>query len=197
MMTNTNYWWASDPETLGGNLEGYVMDQQMEWIEKQLQVWDKNPDLRYVFLFGHEPSYPNSVHYKDAMYYSGGLPEKNGGFDRRFVIKRRNRFWRAVSSSPKMVFAMFGDEHNYSRTLIPQDSQKGFKYPVWQLISGGVGAPYYSEVKNLPWSSQVQFIDWKQNFLHISVNQGGVWLQALSSTGEIMESVKLRGEGGS
>jgi len=193
VMVNSNYWYSSDPETIGGNLEGYIMDRQMEWIEKEIDELDQRNDVRYIFVFTHEPPYPNSVHYKDAMYYNGGVPEKNSGFERYWVVERRDRFWKALSSSPKTMFAMFGDEHNYSRLTIPANKDKGFKHELTQLISGGVGAPYYSEVTNLPWSKHLDFVDWKQNYVHVQVAHEGVTVQAVSSTGEIMDQVLLKG----
>ena len=35
---NTNYWWSSQPEKYGGNLEGHIMNKQMEWIEQDLSA---------------------------------------------------------------------------------------------------------------------------------------------------------------
>jgi len=192
IMLNTNYWYSSDPETIGGNLEGYIMDRQIEWFEKELQKLQNDPGVRHIFVFAHEPAFPNSVHIADAMYYYGGVPEKNGGFDRRWVVKRRDLFWKHLSNHSKVRFVMFGDEHNYSRTVIPANKEKGWKYPVTQIISGGVGAPYYRNIHDLPWSSHVQAIDWKQNFVHVSVKKDKVIGSTISYTGEIIDQFTLK-----
>jgi|SaaInl4_135m_RNA_FD_contig_111_114029_length_4363_multi_3_in_0_out_0_2 hypothetical protein len=192
LMLNTNYWYSSDPETLGGNLEGYIMDRQIKWMEEALTSFQSRKDIHHVFVFAHEPAFPNSVHIADAMYYHGGVPEKNGGFDRRWVVKRRDLFWKLLSTHSKVRFVMFGDEHNYSRTIIPPDENKGWKNPVTQLISGGVGAPYYRNLYNLPWSKHVQSIDWKQNFVHVTVKKDEVIGSTISITGEIIDQFSLR-----
>ena len=191
IMLNTNYWYSSDPEKIGGNLEGYIMDKQIQWFEKEMNRLNGKNAIRHIFVFAHEPAFPNSVHYADAMYYNGGVPEKNGGFDRTWVLERRDLFWSILASNKKVRFVMFGDEHNYSRTLIPADSGKNWKYPVTQIISGGVGAPYYQNINTLPWSSHVQAIDWKQNFVHVAVQKDKVMGTVISSSGEIMDRFTL------
>ena len=192
-MVNTNYWYSSDPEILnGGNLEGNIMDVQLKWIDQTIQDFHNDQDIKYIFVFTHEPAYPNSVHWTDAMYYSGGSKEKNFGFDRNYVTLMRNKFWKSISASSKTVFAMFGDEHNYSRTIIPANKKLGFKNDVWQMISGGVGAPYYYQVKNLPWSKNVKKFDWKQHFILVNIREDNVFLSAVSSTGELIDVAKIK-----
>ncbi|PCJ21490.1 MAG: hypothetical protein COB02_02540 [Candidatus Cloacimonadota bacterium] len=193
IMANTNYWYTSDPEVLnGGNLEGHIMDGQLKWIDETVQNFHNDKNIKYIFVFTHEPAYPNSVHWTDGMYYGNGKKEFNSGFDRNYVNIMRNRFWKSISASSKTVFAMFGDEHNYSRTIVPSNKDLGFKHDVWQMISGGVGAPYYYQVKNLPWSKNVKKFDWKQHFILVNIEENGVFLSAISSTGELIDVAKLK-----
>ena len=63
---NTNYWWCSYPEDFGGNLERYVMDNQLRWIKDVLADAKSNPSIKHVFVFAHEPAFPNGGHVKDA-----------------------------------------------------------------------------------------------------------------------------------
>ncbi|MCO4783132.1 MAG: metallophosphoesterase [Candidatus Cloacimonetes bacterium] len=193
IMLNTNYWYTSDPEVLkGGNLEGHIMETQLKWLKDTVQNFHNDKSIKYIFVFAHEPSFPNSVHWTDGMYYGAGKKEFNSGFDRSYINAMRNNFWGSISSSNKTVFAMFGDEHNYSRTLVPANKKLGFENDVWQMISGGVGAPYYYQVKNLPWSKDVKKFDWKQHFLLVNINEGGVFLSAVSSTGELIDVAKIK-----
>ena len=188
---NTNYWMESDKTAMGpsnqltrrygGCPEGYVMSEQLQWLETQIAAADKDESVRYVILFAHEPVFPNGKHLADAMWYNGDnnsrayvfadgktVPEKLG------VIEVRNRIARAVSLSEKTVCVINSDEHAYYRTLINDETPVGddadivegrinwkngkisplkeLKHPKWYIVSGGGGAPFSAE-KTSPWNA--------------------------------------------
>ncbi|MCK4458905.1 MAG: metallophosphoesterase, partial [Methanosarcinales archaeon] len=74
---NTNYWWCSHPEDFGGNLEGYVMDNQLAWIESVLSDAEGDSTIEHIFMFAHEPAFPNGGHLHDAQWYNGGDSSEN------------------------------------------------------------------------------------------------------------------------
>ena len=203
---NTNYWWCTYPEDFGGNLEGYVMDNQLVWIEKVLDDAKKDSSIEHVFMFGHEPAFPNGGHLKDAQWYEGGAPGKGrnhdfeGKFlDRSYLVQRRDRLWEAISQNGKVVAVFFGDSHNYHRTLINSKTpvhlngspNQNFINPVWQIISGGAGAPFYAQ-ENAPWSGFVEYFYPSKNYCMIHVNGDTVKLRAISDSGEIIDECVLK-----
>ncbi len=187
VVLNTNYWWGYKPEIYGGNLEGYIMDRQMEWLENVLKIRGK--DKREIFVFAHEPAFPCSAHLKDGMYYWGGDPEKNDGIDRRYVIKMRDRFLKILDKyGVKLVF--FGDEHNYSRILINKDIAP-VKGNITQLISGGAGAPFYELAKDFPWKNNLQFFSKENHFVFVKVGEK-ISVEAVSIHGYVIDRFELK-----
>ena len=204
---NTNYWYCAYPEDFGGNLEGYVMDNQLEWIEQVLIDAGDNSSIEHVFIFAHEPAFPNGGHKKDAQWYDGGVPGKgrNHNFegepiDRSYVVDRRDELWEAISRSGKVVAVFFGDEHNYHRTLITDKTRvyldmspnDDFKNPVWQIISGGAGAPFYAQ-EEMPWTDWVESFYPNKNYCLIDVNGDEVTMKVINDSGEIVDQCTLKG----
>jgi len=194
---NTNYWWSSQPEKYGGNLEGYIMNKQMEWIEQDLSA-ARARGIKHILMFGHEPAFPNGGHVKDAMCYNFGVPEKNNGIDRAYVIEMRDRFWEIVSKY-HVLAVCFGDEHNYNRTLIDSKTpvyldgspNPNFVNPVWQIISGDAGAPFYAQNKDVPWVNDVQAFSLQCGYALFSIEGDKVFLTAYSHTGQILDKCEL------
>ncbi len=122
---NNNYWYTNAAELVGGSPEGYIFDDQLDWIEARLDAAAADPNVRHVFLFAQEPVLPCGGHVKDAMWYHGDntvravvhrdgrlVPEKNG------ILEVRNRLIRAASKCGKVVAILGSDEHAYYRLLV-------------------------------------------------------------------------------
>ncbi len=218
---NNNYWWTSHRAIphFGGNPEGYILPNQMEWIQKELQRADSDPAIRYVLLMAQEPVFPNGGHAKDAMWYFGdnrlrAYMSRDGKKLKPFdlgIIEVRNRFWEMVSASPKVVAVLCSDEHAYHRTLItrqtpvglfPQDDLDGngklddgqispnprFRYPVWHIVSGGAGAPYYVQ-EDTPWKDWVKIYTSHYNYILLKAYPDRISLQVYNLTGQLLDSV--------
>ncbi len=190
---NTNYAYSSNPLKYGGNLEGYVMDGQLDWIESVIKEADGNPNIKHIFLYGHEPSFPNSAHLGDAQWYNGKKP---------FVIERRDELWRVICSSEKVVAVFYGDEHNYHRMLVDSSTvfyeENGYlpseplnpKHPVWQIVTGGAGAPYYAQVES-PWIKSVQSFYPGYHYCFVQVRSDTVNLNVYNEVGELIDQCHL------
>lgn len=187
VVLNTNYWWSKDPEIYGGNLEGYIMDKQMEWLENVLRT--KGKDKREIFVFAHEPAFPVSAHLKDGMYYWGGDPAKNNGIDRRYVLKMRDRFLKILDKHGVNV-VFFGDEHNYSRVLI-NSKIAPIKGQITQIVSGGAGAPFYELAKEFPWKDNLQAFSKENHFVLVNVGKT-VRISIVSVHGYVVDSFELK-----
>ncbi|MEA1870185.1 MAG: metallophosphoesterase family protein [Euryarchaeota archaeon] len=201
---NTNYWWCSHPEDFGGNLEGYVMDNQLAWIKDVLDDAAGDSTIEHIFMFAHEPAFPNGGHLHDAQWYNGGVSSENEDYygnplDRTHVIERRDALWEAISQDGKVVAVFFGDEHNYNRMSVDGETpvyldgstNPNFTSPVWQIITGGAGAPFYAQ-QDTPWSGDVESFYPSKHYCLISVDGGKVSLQAISDSGEIVDECMLR-----
>ena len=107
VVLNSDYWFtpsvAASPES-GGNLHGYLMDQQIAWLEKTLGEIERNKTIDHVFLTVHTPLFPNGGHVGDAMWYSGnntpratvaGKPLAKG------IIERRDDLLALIQTAPE------------------------------------------------------------------------------------------------
>ncbi|HHE46798.1 MAG TPA: hypothetical protein ENL08_03725 [Bacteroidetes bacterium] len=192
VIMNNNYWWSGYPEEYGGNLEGYVLDDQFKWLKRVFADAAVDSTVEHLFLFAQEPMFPTGGHARDGMWYHGGDPEMNNGIDRSYIVRRRDEIWRAFIETGKAVAGSFGDEHNYSRTLITSGTDPGVNSPVWQIISGGAGAPFYAQDKSVPWAPFVLAFSTQMNYVLIRVEGSRVELEAYGFTGEMIDEAVLK-----
>jgi hypothetical protein len=185
---NSDYWYSSNPEELGGNYFGRLLPGQLDWFEKDLAT-ARRSGAKHIFVFVHEPAFPNGGHVSDALW-GGGVPEG---------VAARDRFWSAVSAA-QVVAVFHGHEHNYSRmridaqTPVHRDgsSNPKFTHPVWQIIQGAAGAPFYPMDHSTPWTNSVQkFVTHTWSYCHVSVKGASVKLETFSFTGELLDEVTL------
>ncbi len=171
VVLNSNYLYApflSKYKQTGGNIHGYIMDNQLKWLKETLMKFEKDNDIKNVFVTIHTPAFPNGGHSDDDMWYSGdnsqrpiiaGKPVAKG------IIERRDELLDIlINQTTKVVALLTGDEHNYNHLLI---DDKMPRYPenwdkpklklnrtILQINNGAAGAPYYAQEK-LPWSENV------------------------------------------
>lgn len=172
-----NTYWLGVPST-GGSPWGYIMQDQLEWVENTIAQADSDSTVKTIFVFTHSPIFPSMRHAGSAMFQAGNNnvraytknaetgelePEAMG------IIESRNRLWKALAGSPKVAAVFTGDEHAYHRTLIssstpvgiyPDDDTDGdgvldkfspnpeFTHPIWHITCGGGGAPYVANVES-------------------------------------------------
>lgn len=216
---NNNYWYTSNEKVpqYGGSPEGYIMPDQLDWIEKTLEEAEQDPTVESIFLYAQEPVFPTGGHPEDAMWYHGNnnvrAYEKNSSGEvveaGPGIIEVRNRFVEAMGSSSKVVTKLVGDEHLYSRTkfddttpvgVYPEDDRDGdgvlekpyspnknIEYPFWNITAGNAGAPWYSD-EQVPWEPEI--IDSRLGYLMFEVSGDDVSLTSIALRGdEIVEQV--------
>ncbi len=192
VMMNNNYWYSSHPEQYGGNLEGYVLDDQMAWLTEVFSQTKADDSIDHIFLFAQEPLFPTGGHSADGMWHSSGDPAQNDGWDRTYVVERRDEIWRAFVGTGKAVAGSFGDESNYSRTFITQNQDgQSFTRPVWQIVSGGAGAPFSIQETGLPWSDDVKKFSTQLHYVLFKVDGDTVTLETYNIDGELIENIEL------
>lgn len=174
---NNNYWrgWMD----FGGSPEGYIFDDQLEWIKKELHESENDPKIKYIILFAQEPVFPNGGHVKDCMWYYGNNNVRGSHYspetgkiilEKKGIIEVRNELVKMIDGSSKVAAVLGSDEHSYHKILIDKTvpvgkpGEKGnysplsdLKHSTWYIVSGGAGAPYYSEEPS-PWNKF-----WKEN----------------------------------
>lgn len=163
-----------------GQREGTLDDVQLAWLDADLAA-ARERGAKHLVVVTHEPAFPNGGHAKDAMWWNGRIPE---------MVAMRDRFARLLGSH-RVVALVCADEHNYSRLRVDANVVEGVEHPFWQLVSGGAGAPYYAQDREVPWSDRVAFFDPRQHFLRFDVDGGRVDLVVVGIVGEEIERVTL------
>ncbi len=172
VVLNSNYWYATSAKAVtftSGNIHGYVMDNQLEWLKNTMNALENNDNIDHIFVTIHTPFFPNGGHVSDDMWYNGEnayRPSISGKRVAKGIIERRDELLDIiVNKSVKTRALLTGDEHNYARTKIGPDTKI---YPkkyfaekltltreIWQINNGAAGAPYYAQEKT-PWSEFVE-----------------------------------------
>ena len=172
IVLNSNYWYCPALKyntKTSGNLHGYIMDNQLKWLEKTIDKLENDTDIDHIFISQHTPAFPDGGHVGDDMWYKGnnkyrpyvaGIPVDKG------VLERRDEYLNIlINKSSKVISLLTGDEHNYNKLkLSPEvniypDNCKLNKLKrnrtIWQINNGAAGAPYYAQDKSVPWTEAV------------------------------------------
>ncbi|WP_344982775.1 metallophosphoesterase family protein [Deinococcus rubellus] len=186
---NTDYWVSTNPGQVGGNFFGRLLPGQLAWFEQDVKA-AKAAGARHIFVFAHEPAFPNGGHVQDSMWGGGTDPD---------AVAARDRFWQ-ICVDNGVVATFHGHEHNYSRTLIDASTpvhkdgstMPSFNRPVHHVLQGAAGAPFYARDLNVPWVGSVkQFVRHLWCYSHITVKGDKVRLETYSYTGDLMDSADL------
>ena len=172
IVLNSNYFYVptiqNNPST-GGNLHGYLMDNQIKWLEKTLETLENDTNIDHIFITHHTPIFPNGGHVKDDMWYSGDnsvRPTIAGKPVAKGILERRDEYLDLIiNKSSKVIGTMTGDEHNYNKVEITPEVNiypENYDLPklkrnrtLWQINNGSAGAPYYAQDTTTPWTAAV------------------------------------------
>lgn len=122
---NNNWWYSNRPDRFGGCPEGYMLQDQLDWIEREIAAADADPLVRYIVYYAQEPVFPCGGHVKDAMWHNGNntvqarelvdgqLASLGPG-----IVDVRNRFLTLVCASEKSAVVFGADEHAYYKVKI-------------------------------------------------------------------------------
>ncbi len=183
---NSDYWYAPSirqyPEG-GGNLHGYLMDNQLEWCRRTLEMLEADANIEHIFVTQHTPILPNGGHTKDDMWYGGNnaaRPTIAGHPVDKGIIERRDQYLDLLMNHSSKVDAILtGDEHNYNRLRLTEDTpiypadypHSKLKHirPIWLINNGAAGAPYYAR-EYPPWSASLEYFSTQNAVVLIHVN---------------------------
>lgn len=188
IVINTNYWWCSSPEKYGGNLEGFILENQMAWIKELLKEAEENPHIDHVIPIMHEPPFPNGGHLDDSMWYDG---------QKDYVFKMRDELWKAFSECSKVTVVLASHEHNYSRLLVNSNTpvytsmlSADYERPIWQITSGGAGAPKYDR-EYAPWSSYLKVFLAEEHYVQVIIKGKELSVKVYDKSGKILDEKTL------
>jgi hypothetical protein len=153
-----------------------ITGDQLIWLKDNI-----DPDKKHNIFLMHEPPYPTGS-------------EAGNSLDR--FPAARDVFWKVVDQTPGAI-VFCGHEHNYSRRLIDSSfnetiGKKSYEFgsEVYQIITGGFGAPLYtkySSKKNIIIPPVPQY-----HFTVVDINDSGVNIQAINIDGEIIDSFQVK-----
>ncbi len=187
IVLNSNYFYTPSIQknpTTGGNLHAYLMDNQIQWLEKTLQQLENNNNIDHIFVTQHTPAFPNGGHVADDMWYNGDntvRPTISGKPVKKGILERRDEYLNLlINKSTKVIGIMTGDEHNYNKVEITPEVNiypDNYSLPklkrnrtLWQINNGSAGAPYYAQDKNTPWTNAVSGFTTQQALVLIYVD---------------------------
>ncbi len=159
--------------------KGKIIGRQLGWLRQDLASASQRGQQN-IFVFFHEPAFPNGGHLGDSMYDNGNEE----------YVKPRNEFWRLLCQH-NVVAAFCGHEHNYSRTLVDETVDASFSRPIWQIVTGGGGAPFHNQDKP-PWRGSVRFFSPRQHYCLIVVEESRVQIRAYDLAGNVIDQADLR-----
>jgi len=209
IVMNSNYWYASSTDDIpltSGNVHGYIMDNQLKWLQKTIAKYEADDDIDHIIVTFHTPAFPNAGHKGDDMWYDGNnqiRPYVAGKPVAKGIIERRDEILDIlVNQSKKFVALLAGDEHNYSRLIVTNKTpiypenwngkKLKFKRPFIQITNGSAGAPYYS-LEKLPWTQSVKKFSTLHALMLFTVNGQHIDMQVINpDTFETIENVRLR-----
>ena len=184
LVINTNYWISTNPEKHGGNLEGFILENQMEWIENVVEDAKEDPEIDHVFPVMHEPPFPNSAHIDDTMWYKG---------QKRYVLEMRDEMLKIFGESGIVPVVLASDEHNYQRLLVTDDTpvytnmtSANYGSSFYEIVSGGAGAPKYERMY-APWGSYLKKFKSAAHYVGIHVDGEKVTVRAIDKSGEVID----------
>jgi len=208
VVLNADYWYSTTVQRTpehGGNLHGYIMDNQLEWLKNTLHTLENDNDIDHIFVTQHTPVFPNGGHLVNDMWWLGDnskRPSVAGNPVEKGIIENRDEYLNIVMNhSTKVLAVLTSDEHNYHRMHLTTDTPiypenydrpKLTKYrPLTFITNGTAGAPYYGQ-EIAPWTDWVDKFSNQYAVLFIHVNGKKVWCEVINpDTMELIETFIL------
>jgi 3',5'-cyclic AMP phosphodiesterase CpdA len=209
VVLNSDYWYAPGTNKIpvtGGGLHGYIMDNQLQWLDETIAKLEADENIDHIFVTQHTPAFPNGGHVQDDMWYNGNnahRPYVDGKPLEKGIIERRDQYLDIlVNKSKKTRAILTGDEHNYAKTEIgPEtiiydenwDKEKlVLTRTIYQINNGAAGAPYYAQ-EQTPWTNWVTGFTTQNALVIFNVDGDNIFMEVLNpDTLEEVDEMKLR-----
>ena len=209
VVMNSDYWYSPSsngiPITSGG-LHGYIMDQQLAWLEETINNLEADATVDHIFVTQHTPCFPNGGHVRDDMWYGGNndkRPYVAGKPLEKGIIERRDQILDLlINKSQKTRAILTGDEHNFAKTEIGPNTiiyddkwalpKLELTRTIYQINNGAAGAPYYAQEKT-PWSGSVTGFTTQNALVLFHIDGDKIDMEVLNpDTLEKVDELKLK-----
>ena len=208
IVMNSNYWYSPNHHIIseiGGNPHGYVMDNQLKWMKDEVAKFEKDKSIQHIFVTIHTPAFPNGGHSNNDMWYNGNneiRPWIAGKAVEKGIIERRDEMLDIlVNKSKKFKVLLTGDEHNYTRLVVDNNTEiypkdwtgKRIKLsrPFVQIVDGAAGAPYYAQ-ETLPWTPSLKKFSSQYALVLFHIDGANIGVEVINpNTLETIEKVEL------
>ncbi len=209
VVLNSDYWFAPtlsrDVSTSGG-LHGYLMDNQLQWLQETIKTLEKDKAIDHIFVTQHTPVFPNGGHSGDDMWYNGNNQKRaviGGKPVDKGIIERRDEYLDIlINQSSKVIAVLTGDEHNYNHLKLSSEvpiypenyphSKLKISTPIYQINNGAAGAPYYAQ-EVLPWSAYTKSFSVENALCLFYINGKKIEMKVINpDTLNEIDSLKLR-----
>jgi Calcineurin-like phosphoesterase len=209
VVLNSDYWYSPSTREIhhiGGGLHGYIMDQQLKWLEETINSLEADASIDHIFVTQHTPCFPNGGHVRDDMWYGGNndfRPYVAGKPLEKGIIERRDQILDLlINNSQKTRAILTGDEHNFAKTEIGPNTiiyddkwtlpKLELKRTIYQINNGAAGAPYYAQEKT-PWSASVSGFTTQNALVLFHVDGDEIEMEVLNpDTLEKVDELKLK-----
>jgi hypothetical protein len=159
-----------------GDTAGTVDVRQQAWLEKDLAA-ARERGMGHLFVVGHAPGFPCAQ------------ADMGGGEDEE-VNARRTAFWQLLSTAGVRAYLCAGGG-SYARLLVDEKLVPGMSEAVWQIASGGAGAPFALEKTGVPWAGRIAAFTPQRHVCLYEVTGARVTLTVVDETGGTIERVDL------
>lgn len=109
VVLNTEYARTSNwrfSRAAGGSISGYLLENQISWLKRQLEAFEKNNAISNVVIFMHSPLYPTGEYISESFWYGGkfrAAPKGKNDKDLPGVIAVRDELMETFSANEKVT----------------------------------------------------------------------------------------------
>ncbi|MCF8348448.1 MAG: hypothetical protein K9G61_06505 [Bacteroidales bacterium] len=128
VVLNTQYW-VSMPrkavQDIGGNVSGYIMDNQLAWLQKTLTQLDENETVDHIVVVCDAPLFPVNGNFATGMWYGGNnliKPIVAAEPAMLGILERRDELIDCmINETEKVVLLLSSSEAGYSRLSVERE----------------------------------------------------------------------------
>lgn len=207
MVLNSSYWSSTSNKAvrqIGGNPSGYIMDKQLQWVNKMVDQLEKDKTVDHILVVVNSPIFP-TVNTRGMWYDGNNLvrpviaaePLSKG------IIERRDELLNVlVNKSKKVALILTSSDQGYTRMEIsPKTSLYDGNYgekklkinrTVWQISCGLLpGSGLKKEI--YPWSEFIRKSAHQQAVVFLQINGDHLSVKVLNPLSlEEIETVVLK-----
>jgi 3',5'-cyclic AMP phosphodiesterase CpdA len=126
------------------------------------------------------------VYYHAATFPAGG--HKGSALDR--YPAERDSLWKIFEAyGVSVVFT--GHEHNYSRVRVDRDINPAFRKTIYQITTGGAGAPTYAQDFTVPYLKNVVVFRRTYHYLLVTVEGKTLTIEAFDDNNRKFDEVTV------